>query len=142
MVKTKSITEHKEDYTPPIKYTYDRTFVAGELRSMISILDEHEDICSKASLFKYKPYSSSKFYHWRSKFSTNVRIHEYLKKIDEIIESRLVERGLAGKAIPMTIFLLKNYYNYTDQYQTKVDSTISFKVNRGTKVIEAVVKPK
>lgn len=104
---------------------------------MLEELKADETITSRAQLFKSRTYSSAKFSYWRRKYDTNRNIQEKLKKIEEIIEARLVERGLQGKAIPMTIFLLKNYYNYTDQYQTKVDSTVTFKVNRGRTPIEA-----
>lgn len=122
------------------KYQYDRTFVLSELRSLVEELHTNTEIKSKAQLFRNRTYSYSRFNGWRAKYEGNANIHELLKKIEEILESRLVEQGLAGKSIPMTIFLLKNYYGYTDQYQTKVDTSVTFKVNRGTKVIDVTPK--
>lgn len=124
-------------------YQYDRTFILAELNDMLTELRAHEGWKSKAELFRDRPYSYSKFNGWKSKYDTNANIHERIKKIEEILESRLVEQGLAGKSIPMTIFLLKNYYNYTDQYQVKQDTSVTFKVTRGHAPINAeIVTPK
>lgn len=136
----KRISSNNSD-TVSGRYKYTPKFVYEELVSMIEYLKDNEEVCSKTQLLATREYSPSRFYGWCSKYSTNVRIHELLKRVDNTLESRLVTRGLNGKAIPMTIFLLKNYYNYTDQYQTKVDQTISFKVNRGMKTIESTVAP-
>lgn len=134
--KTAPITTTK----PTKKVQYNDRFITSELTQMLEELMANEDITSRAQLFKYRPYSSAKFSYWKRRYETNTSIQEKLKKIEEIIESRLVERGLQGKAIPMTIFLLKNYYGYTDQYQHKVDNTVTFKVTRGQppKVVDSV----
>jgi len=125
--QTAPITTNK--HTKKIQYN-DR-FVTSELTSLLEECRTHEEIKSKAQLFRNRTYSGNQFSRWRNKYPTNMSIQDKLKKIEEILESRLVEQGLAGKAIPMTIFLLKNYYGYTDQYQQTVDTSVTFKVVRG-----------
>lgn len=123
------------------RVVYNEQFVRHELHEMLEELKADESIKSKAHLFRSRVYSSARFSDWRIRFDSNKSVREFIKKIDEIIESRLVEQGLSGKSIPMTIFLLKNYYNYTDQYQQKVDTTISFKVSRGKTIDITPVRP-
>ena len=126
-------TAHK----PIVKIDYTITYVLRELSDMLDELRTQTDIKTKTQLFRDRPYSNKKFSEWSRKFEASKQVQEKLKKIEEILESRLVEQGLSGKSVAMTIFLLKNYYNYTDQYQQTVDTSISFKINRGTKHIEA-----
>ena len=116
-------------------YNYDQTYIANELRRMITVLLDNDDVFSKAQLFTIMGYSSSKFYKLKAKFPNSPTIAELYKKVDEVLEGRLVYRGMQGKSIPMCIFLLKNYYHYTDQYQQQIDTSISFKVNRGNRTI-------
>jgi hypothetical protein len=104
---------------------------------MLQELLDNETIYTKAQLFKTRSYSYAKFNGWKGKYEGNVNIQEFIKKIEEVVEARLVERGL-NKFSPFIIFLLKNNHNYTDQYQQTVDTSISFKINRGSKRIEAV----
>jgi len=135
----KTPTQVKELSRPTPKY--DLYYVQAELNDMLEQLRAHPEIESKAHLFESREYSYAKFNQWKAKYEANTRVHDRIKKIEEIIESRLVQRGLAGKAIPMTIFLLKNYYNYTDQYQQKVDTTVTFKVVRGNRGEQPIIVP-
>ena len=60
---------------------------------------------------------------WKRKFKGNKIVSESIKRIDAHFESKLVEGGLSGDLnTTMTIFLLKNNYNYTDRQQ--VESTV------------------
>ena len=136
-VKTTASKPRSQNKTTINNYQYDRTFILNELRLMLTQLLDDETIYTKAQLFKTRSYSYNKFNIWKSKYDTNVNIQEFIKKIEEVVEARLVQRGL-DKFSPFIIFLLKNNHNYTDQYQQTVDTSISFKINRGTKRVDAV----
>lgn len=137
LIKPRVITKTSAP-KPIVKIDYTITYVLRELSDMLEELRTQTDIKTKTQLFRDRPYSNKKFSEWSRKFETSKQVQEKLKKIEEILESRLVEQGLSGKSVAMTIFLLKNYYNYTDQYQQTVDTSISFKINRGSKRIETV----
>lgn len=114
---------------------YDANSATQELNEMIQYLQSNEHIMSKAQLFEMSKFTSSRLYKYKLKYQSVKRIQESLKKIEEIIEARLVNRGLNGKAIPMTIFLLKNYYNYQDKREIEQETTHIFKVTRGNQEI-------
>ena len=141
---TKDLIKRTPDlaHPPHQAYKYTPTFVANELRDMISILLADPAIMSKVQLFRERDYSSSRFYQWRAKYSESKLIHELNKKIDEILESRLIEAGLRGsRSVPMCIFLLKNHYGYSDRQEVQQNTNVSFKVTRG-KVIDVGPRPK
>lgn len=94
-------------------------------------LTAQEQIRTKVELFESRPYSPSKFSMWKNKYSTSKRIDEKIKKIDSILESRLIKQGLTGKNFPFVIFLLKNHYGYQDKREVEQETTHIFKVNRG-----------
>lgn len=126
------VTRTKEHQNLIDSNNYNATYFGYELKEMLAELIADESIKSKSQLLRNREYSSSKYYKMQMKFNTNPSVQELIKKIEDILESRLVEQGLSGKSIPMTIFLLKNYYGYTDQYQQQIDQSISFKVSRGS----------
>jgi len=123
--------------TPPIQPPkYDLPWLQSELRNIIDILLQDDTIKSKAQLFRNYQFSSTRFYRYISKYNDNKRVQEYTKKIDEILESRLIEHGLTGKNFAFVIFLLKNHYNYQDKREVETETTHVFKVARGNKVID------
>ncbi|NBW18006.1 MAG: hypothetical protein EBR82_59540 [Caulobacteraceae bacterium] len=123
--------------TPPIQAPkYDLPWLQSELRTIIDILHANNDIKTKAQLFRDYQFSSSRFYRYITKYNDNKRVQEYLKKIDEILESRLIEHGLEKKNFPFVIFLLKNFYGYQDKKEVETETTHVFKVARGNKVID------
>lgn len=113
------------------KYKYTEQFVSKELDSMLELLTAHEQIQSKAQLFTYKEYSPSKFSMWRHKYSTSKRIDEKLKKIENILEARLINHGLTARNPAFVIFMLKNHYGYQDKREVETETTHVFKVSRG-----------
>lgn len=110
---------------------YDLPWVKDELREMIHIILNDEEIKSKAQLFKLRGYSNKRFSEWRRKYDTNTYVQEYLKKIEEIIESRLIDHGLNAKNPAFVIFMLKNHYGYQDKREVETETTHVFKVSRG-----------
>lgn len=98
---------------------------------MLTELAAQEQIKTKVELFSTKEYSPSKFSMWKKKYSTSKRIDEKMKKIDSILEHRLIQQGLTGKNFPFVIFLLKNHYGYQDKREVEQETTHVFKVTRG-----------
>jgi len=116
---------------PTQTYKYTVEYVKAELVDMIQALMEDETIKTKAQLFKVRSYSPSWFYRYTAKYGDNKRMQELLKKIDNILEARLLEQGLTGKNFPFVIFLLKNHYDYQDKREVETGVTHTFKVTRG-----------
>ena len=126
---------------PVKKIDYSITYVLSELRDLQQILIDNEEIKSKAQLFKYKPYSNKKFSEWSNKFSTSKHVQERLKKIEEIIESRLIDHAMAGRSVIFCIFMLKNHYGYQDKRETSGEISHVFKVNRGLRLVQSAPEP-
>lgn len=114
------------------KYKYTEAFVSKELDSMLSDISAHEQIYTKAQLFADKEYSPKKFSQWRNKYATSKRIDEKLKRIENVLEARLVSKGLRDPRVTgFVIFLLKNHHGYTDKRELEQETTHVFKVSRG-----------
>lgn len=59
---------------------------------------------------------------WKDKFENEKTISESIKKIEQIFEDRIVTRGLKGDAnATMTIFTLKNNYDWKDKTEQDVN---------------------
>lgn len=142
LIKTTPLLKVKNPPKPKAKYKYTEQYVSLELDTMLDDLAAHEQIKTKAELFETKEYSTKKFSQWRNKYSTSKRIDEKIKKIDDILESRLIKQGLTGKNFPFVIFLLKNHYGYQDKREVEQETTHVFKVTRGEtkKVIDMTPK--
>lgn len=115
----------------PNKYIRDRTYVNNELRAMLAYLKEHEDVYTKVELFRSRDYSLNRFSEWNRKFGDNPRTRELFKKIEEILEARLIVKGLKAPNPAFIIFLLKNNYGYQDKREVETEHTHVFKVTRG-----------
>ena len=98
----------------PVKHTEE--FVINELQSFLDRLIEDDTLIYKGQLFKEKEYTFRKFSEWATKFKSCQVIQEGLKKIDEILETRAVERGMDAKGnVAFLIFFLKNCYDWKDK---------------------------
>lgn len=121
--------------TKPVKragYKYTEQFVSKELDSMLELLEGSEQIYTKTQLFALKPYSPQKFSQWRGKYGQSKRIPEKLQRIENILEARLVSKGLRDPRVTgFVIFLLKNNHGYTDRREVETETTHVFKVTRG-----------
>jgi hypothetical protein len=103
--------------TKPEKYTEE--FVSKELSDMLSELEVNEEIMVMGELFKTRDYSIQRFSEWEDKFKDNAEISESIKKVKEILETRINIGGLKGKLnATMTIFNLKNNYGWKDKTET------------------------
>lgn len=59
---------------------------------------------------------------WERKFQDNDVVSESIKRIEQIFEDRIVTRGLKGESNPtMTIFTLKNNYDWKDKTEQDVN---------------------
>ena len=110
---------------------YDRTWLNNELRFQHQVLESTPDIIYKIQLYKELPYTKKKFEYWMSLNGNNPSTQELYKKIDEILEARLVTSGLTVKNWPFIIFLLKNAYDYQDNRTVTNDTSVTFNVTRG-----------
>lgn len=115
---------------PLRNYKHDSTWAIAELRSLLEAAQNDKQIISKIQLFAPKPYSNHQFKNWRTRYDTVPKIQELSKKIEEVIESNLIYKGMsANPAFP--IFLLKNHYNYQDKREVATDHNYTFTVSRG-----------
>lgn len=95
---------------------YTREFVANELRNMVQEAKECEDYVFINQLFINRPYGRQRFSEWRKTHSNDEEISDAIKKIEDILENRLVVGGLKGKFNPtIAIFTLKNKYGWSNQ---------------------------
>lgn len=103
----------------------------NELRALIEKLMEDESIKTKVQLFKDSKFTVSWFYKRGRKYADYPRTQSLIKKIDEILEARLIDHGLHKANYGFVIFLLKNHYGYQDKREVETETTHVFKVTRG-----------
>lgn len=102
-----------------------------ELKGMIEYLRANEHIKTKVQLLKDSDYTVSWFYKKAERMRMNPSTQDLIKKIDDILEARLIEHGLTKANYGFVIFLLKNHYGYQDKREIETDHTYTFKVTRG-----------
>ena len=72
-------------------------------------------------IFEDLPYSRQRYSEWAKKFSEVAEISDTIKRIDDILESRVNVAGLKGKSNPtLTIFNLKNNYGWRDRTESDI----------------------
>lgn len=99
--------------TKPEIYTKD--FVAKELGKMLNDVLTNKEICYIGELFENKEYTRQRFSEWEEKFKYDDEISDTIKRIREILETRVNIGGLKQKLNPtMVIFNLKNNYKWKD----------------------------
>lgn len=102
-----------------------------ELKELIEVLMVDETIKTKVQLFKSSPFTADWFYKRARKFSEFKRTQSLVKKIEELLEARLIDHGLHKANYGFVIFLLKNHYGYQDKREIETETTHVFKVTRG-----------
>lgn len=104
--------------TKPIIYTEE--FVKKEVATLLEE-SKNEELLTIGRLFENKAYSSQRLSEWAEKFKNNDEISESIKKIKDIFLNRINDGALRGKFNPtMTIFNLKNNYNWKDKNETDI----------------------
>jgi hypothetical protein len=107
--------------TKPTIYTED--FVLEQVRSILELILLDKGIIYLGEIFEELPYSIQRFSEWAETFKENEEISETIKRIKNILESRVNVAGLKGKANPtMVIFNLKNNYNWRDKQETELSN--------------------
>lgn len=102
--------------TKPTIYTEE--FVKKELDGILDFILQEKDVIYLGEIFENKQYSRQRYSEWAEKFKDNDRISDTIKRIDDILESRVNVAGLKGKANPtMVIFNLKNNYDWKDKVE-------------------------
>ncbi len=97
--------------------TYTRAFVKKELAFIRQYLLENTKCIWLGIAIQERPYSLQRFSEWVNDFKDDDEISESLKKIKEILESRIVDGAMRNKFnVAMSIFNLKNNYNWKDQH--------------------------
>jgi hypothetical protein len=97
---------------------YTAKFVRGEVLKLYNELMDSADIIYLGQLFLDKPYSRQRFSEWAEEFKENPHISDTIKRIKEILETRVVTGGMLGAFNPtMTIFHLKNNYDWKDKQE-------------------------
>jgi len=99
--------------TKPTRYT--EKFVLQEVQSMLTEIKSKPDIFFLGQIFEEKSYSMQRFSEWRDKFADNEEISEAIKKIKELLETRVVVGAMKRELHPtLSIFHLKNNYKWVD----------------------------
>lgn len=103
---------------------YTEEYVKEQLSYILDTILSNKDIIYIGEIFEDLPYSRQRYSEWAKKFENIIGISDTIKRIDDILESRVNVAGLKGKSNPtMTIFNLKNNYGWKD----KTESDISIK---------------
>lgn len=103
---------------------YTEEYVKEQLSYILDTILSNKDIIYIGEIFEDLPYSRQRYSEWAKKFENIIEISDTIKRIDDILESRVNVAGLKGKSNPtMTIFNLKNNYGWKD----KTESDISIK---------------
>ncbi len=98
---------------------YTAAFVESELKKMLQQAIMDEDIIFINQLFIKKHFSRQRFSEWKNCFSDNEVISDTIKKVEDLLETRLVVGGLRNKLnATLVIFTLKNKYRWSNQDTT------------------------
>jgi len=110
--------------TKPIIYTIE--FIKEEVNGILKEILDNKEICYLGEVFENKSYSRQRYSEWAKEFKENIEISDTIMKIHSILESRINIGGLKNKYnATMTIFNLKNNYNWKDK--TELDNNINIK---------------
>lgn len=101
--------------------TYTKEFVKEQLDFILEEILTNKDIIYIGEIFETLPYSRQRYSEWAKAFEDVDEISDTIKRIDDILESRVNTAGLKGKANPtMAIFNLKNNYGWKDKNETDI----------------------
>ena len=100
--------------TKPTIYTSE--FVLKEVQSILVEIQSGPEIFYLWQVFEKRGYSQQRFSEWKKEFENSEEISEAIKKIKEILETRVVVGAMKKELhVTMTIFHLKNNYKWTDK---------------------------
>jgi len=103
--------------TKPTIYT--EKLVKKELKSILDFILNNKEVVYLGEVFEDRPYPRQCFSEWAEKFKNNEQISDTIKRIKDILESRVNIGGLRQKLnATMVIFNLKNNYNWKDKTET------------------------
>ena len=103
--------------------TYTEEFVTIQVQAILDIVMGDKDIIYIGEVFESLPYSRQRYSEWANTFKEVDAISDTIKRIDDILESRVNTAGLKGKANPaMCIFNLKNNYGWRDKTESDLTS--------------------
>jgi DNA-packaging protein gp3 len=112
--------------------TYTNAYVLKEVRGMLDELSDDTTIIYKGQLFEKRPYSYQRFSEWANEFKDDESISDTIAKIDEILQTRAVVRGLKNKLNASILkFHLINNFGWVEK--TEVVNT-----NRNFDVVEYI----
>ena len=125
--KTKAVKKKVGGSKPgPTKYTV--AFITSELTAMTEELLADKDLIYLGQLFLERDYSMQRFSEWTDKYEDNRTISEAIKRIKDILLTRLNTGALQGKLNPaMTIFNLKNNYGWKDKTEQTVTGEVTIR---------------
>lgn len=107
--------------TKPTIYTSE--FVLIEVQSILAEIQSDPEIFYLWQVFEKRGYSQQRFSEWRDTFEGSEEISEAIKKIKEILETRVVVGAMKKELhVTMTIFHLKNNYKWTDKREDSQNS--------------------
>lgn len=107
--------------TKPQKYT--REFVLLELKDMHKQVLNDLGVFFIGQLFENRDYSRQRFSEWSNVYKKDSEISDIIKRIEELLETRLVTGGLTSALNPtLTIFTLKNKHSWKDKNETDLTS--------------------
>jgi len=108
--------------TKPTRYT--EKFVLQEIQSMLIEIKNTADIFFLGQVFEERDYSMQRFSEWKEKFKDNEEISEAIKRIQELLETRVVVGTMKKELNPtIAIFHLKNNYKWNDKIQVEQNNT-------------------
>ena len=100
--------------TGPDKYTQE--YVTEQVQLILDLILADKEIVYLGEVFEELPYSRSRFCEWEQEYREIPEISCTIKKIKQVLESRINIGGLKNKLnATMTIFNLKNNYGWKDQ---------------------------
>lgn len=94
---------------------YVQSFVASELESFLEDAKSNPSIMLWEELTFERDYSRQRVSEWKKKFARDPQISDLIKRIDDILKTRLIKCGMLAKNPAMAIFVLKNHHDMSDK---------------------------
>ena len=95
---------------------YTQEFVRKEVKKLLAELKNNPNIIYSGELIAPKNYSVQRFSEWDNEFKNDKQISETIKKIREILETRVNVGGLRNKLNASIVkFNLINNYNWKEK---------------------------
>ena len=105
--------------TKPVKYTEE--FVLSELEGMLDRIEKDEKVIYKGQLQEGKDYDTNRFGEWAKDFKDNKKISGTIRKINALLESRVVIGAINKKfSSRMVMFHLANNFDWRNKSETKM----------------------